>query len=79
VPALGRVRMRRWAPMLAARSRITVRPQWAFAAGVEELGFDADAVVADGYAKLAGGVGDLNRDARSLGMAEGVEERFASD
>jgi len=25
-----------------------------FAAGVEELGFDADAVVADGYAKLAG-------------------------
>jgi len=50
-----------------------------FAAGVEELGLDAGAVVADGDAELAGGVGDFGFDPGGLGMAKGVQQGFASN
>jgi len=50
-----------------------------FAAGVEELGVDACAVVADGYAQFAGGIFDFDFDLFGLGMAQGVEKRLAGD
>ena len=49
------------------------------AAGVEELRVEAGAVVADRYAKLAGGIFELDFDLSCLGMAQGVEQGFAGD
>ena len=50
-----------------------------FAAGAEELGVDACAVVADGYAQLAGGIFEFDLDLFCLGMAQGVKQGFAGD